>query len=91
MRDKVHRQGFGALGVACHTCGVWDGIDEPQAGQPANGWRKIVTGAQPSPPPSDRIVPQSTGWEERSKFRMDRGDAGARQQWNGVPRGATAH
>ena len=32
---KVHKQGFSALGAAFHTCGVWDGIEEPQVGQPA--------------------------------------------------------
>ena len=26
------------------TCGVWEGIEEPQAGQPANGWRKDRNG-----------------------------------------------
>ena len=37
---NVHKQGFGALGVAFHTCGVWDRVEEPQVGQPAKGWRQ---------------------------------------------------
>ena len=55
-----HMQGFGVLGLAFHTCGVRAEINDSQVGQPANGWRKIVTGAQPSPPPCERIVSNNT-------------------------------
>ena len=34
-------------------------------GQPANGWRNIETGAQPSPPPCERLISDKSGKESK--------------------------
>ena len=57
--------------VAFHTCGMREGIDEPQVGQPASGWRKIDTGAQPSPPSCERLIFKQQPGRRRQIYRTE--------------------
>ena len=77
-------QCFGALGVEFHTCGVRAGIEDPQAGQPANGWRKDSNGRATFTAAMRKVSFRQVQGGKRQHAYRDRGDAGSRQ--SAVPR-----